>query len=65
MRVGNRVRFVAGNPHTPKGWPYRIDEDIEATLIEEPYEDIFYARVDGYPSSLLPIHSQGGLVELI
>jgi hypothetical protein len=47
MRVGDRVKFIEKSPHFPMGWPC----DREGVLIEEPYQGVFYARLDGYPLS--------------
>jgi hypothetical protein len=50
MKVGDRVRFVKRTALW-RGWPYRKT----GTVIAQPYEGVWYVRVDGYSHSKVAV----------
>jgi hypothetical protein len=61
VNVGDRVRFVK-RTQLYLGWPYRR-KGRYGTVIAQPYRNVWYVRVDGYPDSNVAVTAD--LVEVV
>jgi hypothetical protein len=50
VQIGDRVRFTKPTA-LYRGWPYRK----KGTVIEQPYQGVWYVRVDRCPHSKVPV----------